>query len=316
MTVQTPNRPDEEAASEPAPDNLSESRPHYIPDQRCAYPPGHFYSPIPLIARIMADARRIFAVPKDGLPGVDLNTAGQRRTLEALSRFHDEMPFTDEKTEGLRYYFRNPNYSYGDATVLYAMLRHLKPARLIEIGSGYSSCLMLDVNELCFDGRMRHTIIEPYPERLFSMISEADTKNAAIVRRRLQNTDSEIFDELGQNDVLFVDSTHVSKIDSDVNHILFRILPRLRSGVVVHVHDIHYPFEYPKEWVSEGRCWNEAYLMRAFLQYNDAFEIIYFNSYMHLMHREAVAAALPSSLRNAGAALWLRKRPSHPPAAW
>ncbi|MHC4220000.1 MAG: class I SAM-dependent methyltransferase [Planctomycetota bacterium] len=308
MTVQTSDRPDGEAAPAPAPGYLAEARPHHIPEQRTAFPPGHFYSPIPLIARIKADEQRVFAVPKDGIPGVDLNVAGQRRLLEALSRFHDEMPFTDEKTEGLRYFFRNAFYSYGDATVLYAMLRHLRPARLIEIGSGHSSCLMLDINERCFDGRMQYTIVEPYPEQLASMISETEMQKVDIVCQRLQNMDSGIFEELGPNDVLFVDSTHVSKIDSDVNHLFFRILPCLRPGVVVHVHDINYPFEYLREWIWEGRCWNEAYLVRAFLQYNDTFEILYFNSYMYQMHREAVAAALPTCLRDPGGSLWLRKK--------
>ncbi len=218
------------------------------------------------------------------------------------------MPFGDEKTEGLHYFFRNPAYSYGDATVLCAMLLHLRPRRLIEIGSGYSSCVTLDVNERFFDGSMQCTFIDPHPELLRSLITEADAKAATIIPRRLQDVDSEIFDDLEANDVLFVDSTHVSKIDSDVNHLFFRILPRLRPGVVVHLHDIFYPFEYPRNWIYEGRAWSELYVLRAFLQYNDAFEILYFNNYMYMMHREALAEALPTCLKNPGGGFWMRRK--------
>jgi hypothetical protein len=276
------------------------------PGQPRGFPPGHFYSPIPSVPQIRVDEQRIFALPEAGIPAVDLNDAVQCRTLEALARFHDQMPFGDEKTEGLHYFFRNPAYSYGDATVLYAMLLHLRPRRLIEIGSGYSSCVTLDVNERLLNGGMQCTFIDPHPELLRSLITEADAQTATIIPR----------DDLESNDVLFVDSTHVSKIDSDVNHLFFRILPRLRPGVVVHLHDIFYPFEYPRNWIYEGRAWSELYVLRAFLQYNDAFEILYFNNYMYMMHRDALAKALPTCLKNPGGGFWMRRKgPAETPAA-
>jgi hypothetical protein len=105
-----------------------------------------------------------------------------------------------------------------------------------------------------------------------------------------------------------VDSTHVAKVGSDVNHILFEVLPSLRSGVYVHFHDIYFPFEYPKEWVYQGRAWNEAYVLRAFLQHNDAYEIVLFGSFLSAFHRPWLAERMPLVARNPGSSLWLRKR--------
>jgi hypothetical protein len=110
--------------------------------------------------------------------------------------------------------------------------------------------------------------------------------------------------------MLIIDSTHVAKIGSDVNHLMFDVLPRLAPGVLVHVHDIHYPFEYPREWVYQGRAWNEAYLVRAFLMSNVAWEIVFFNSFIAARHGEALAASLPPAKDSAGSSLWLRRSPA------
>src|SRR5690606_1842332 len=190
-----------------------------------------------------------------------------------------EMPFKAEKSEGLRYYFENSAYAYSDAIHLYCMLRHLKPRKLIEVGSGHSSCVTLDTNELFLGGSVETTFIEPYPELFMSLIKESDRAKINIVPTRLQDVDLSLFETLQANDILFIDSTHVSKINSDVNYIFFEILPRLASGVYIHFHDIFFPFEYPKAWVYEGRAWNEAYILRAFLQYNNAFSVVLMNTF-------------------------------------
>jgi hypothetical protein len=116
----------------------------------------------------------------------------------------------------------------------------------------------------------------------------------------------EIFKQLDRNDILFIDSTHVSKTGSDVNFILFEILPLLKSGVLIHFHDISYPFEYPKDWVFGGRNWNENYLLRAFLMYNNDFKIYLFTHFLHLYYREAFEE-MPLSFKNIGGSLWIEK---------
>ena len=117
--------------------------------------------------------------------------------------------------------------------------------------------------------------------------------------------DLSVFDALSANDILFVDSTHVSKTGSDVNHLFFEILPRLASGVLVHLHDIFFPFEYPQDWVLGGRSWNEIYMLRAFLQYNNAFRIVFMNTFLEHFHESRFADRMPLCLKNRGGSIWL-----------
>ncbi len=270
-------------------------------------PPGHFASPIPCLDEIRKDEDRIFAKMPAEIPGVDMQSDQQLQLLHTLIPFYDTLPFGPEKTEGLRFFFDNPAFPYCDAIVLHCMIRHLKPKSSIEAGSGYSSCVTLDTNELFFGGKIATTFIEPYPELLLSLIKAEDKERIRVVPSRLQDMDLAEFETLQANDILFIDSTHVSKIDSDVNYIFFEILPRLAQGVVVHFHDIPYPFEYRKAWVYEGRAWNEAYLLRAFLQYNDVYRIVLMNSYMVRTQNAFFREHMPLCLKKRGASIWLRK---------
>lgn len=278
-------------------------------------PPGHFYSPIPALADIRRHEDRVFDTSSREIPGVDLNESGQLRLLDELLPFYREHPFSENRREGARYFFQNPAFAHCDAIVLYCMLRYARPRRVIEVGSGYSSCALLDTNERFFNHSIACTFIEPYPQLLASLVKEEDHARMTLIARNLQDVDPRIFAELSSNDILFVDSSHVSKTDSDVNYIFFEVLPRLRSGVYVHFHDIFYPFEYPKEWVYQGRAWNEAYLLRSFLQYNTRFEIQFFNSFLERFHKDTIARAMPlclhysaqSMMPTSAQSLWLRK---------
>jgi len=123
----------------------------------------------------------------------------------------------------------------------------------------------------------------------------------------LQELNPALFEKLGENDILFIDSTHVSKVNSDVNFIFFEILPRLQKGVYIHFHDIFYPFEYIKEWVYQGRAWQEIYLLRAFLQDNPRYSIEYFQDFMFYKHLDFFKTHLPLCLKNSGGSFWLKK---------
>jgi predicted O-methyltransferase YrrM len=270
-------------------------------------PAGHFYSPIPDWQDLKADRARIFPPLPRQLPGIDLNEAGQLALLEQLVTYYAELPFQAEKTAGLRYYFENPAYSYSDAILLYSLMRELRPTRVIEVGSGFSSAVMLDTNERFFQNAIDITCIEPYPDLLLSLLHPGDRERLTIIPQRLQDVDLSEFDALGANDILFIDSTHVSKVNSDVNRICFEILPRLAPGVHVHFHDIFYPFEYPEDWLNEGRAWNEAYLLRAFLEHNQAFQIILMSTFMEHFHNSFFQQHLPLCLNNPGGSLWLKK---------
>lgn len=284
--------------------------PGYLPLRnalRRLFRAGHFYSPYPDAAFVERHKARIFDRQATSVPGIELRVADQLALLETLAATRGEMPFKDDRSAGLRYYFRNPEYSYADALVLYSMLRHVRPRRVIEIGSGFSSAVMLDTNDLFLAGRIALTFIEPYPRRLFSLLRDADRKHCEIIVDAVQNVPLERFAALEAGDLLFVDSSHVAKTGSDVVHLFGEVLPRLAKGVLVHFHDIFWPFEYPEEWIREGRAWNEAYVLRAFLQFNPTFRIVLFNSYLGLHHREAVERHLPLFLQNTGGSLWLEK---------
>ena len=270
-------------------------------------PPGHFYSPIPSLEQIAGDKARIFGSIPRSTPGVELYESEQLALLEQFIPLYDQIPFQPHLVEGLRYRFENGAYSYSDAILLYCMIRFLKPKRIIEVGSGFSSCVTLDTNELFFDGSIATTFIEPYPKLLLSLVKETDKSTVKIIPSRLQDIDLGEFETLESNDILFIDSTHVSKIDSDVNHIFFDILPRLAQGVHVHFHDIIYPFEYPKEWIDRGRAWNEAYMLRTFLQYNSEFRVVLMNTFMEQFHESFFREKMPLCLKNVGGSLWIRK---------
>jgi len=270
-------------------------------------PPGHYYSPIPNLAEIQRDEAKIFSNPKTQIAGIDLNEDKQLRLLNEFIPFYKEVPFQDHKTENLRYYFENPAYSYSDAIFLHCMIRHTSPKQIIEVGSGFSSCVTLDTSELFFGGNIQTTFIEPYPQLLKSLVKPEDEDRIEVISSRLQDIDLTFFDRLKANDILFIDSTHVSKIDSDVNYLFFEILPRLSAGVYIHFHDIFFPFEYPKAWIYEGRAWNEAYLLRSFLQYNNTFGIILMNTFMEYFHSSFFEEHMPLCLKNPGGSIWLRK---------
>ena len=270
-------------------------------------PPGHFYSPIPALDDVRHDEQRIFPpVPRE-LPGIALDEAQQLTMLDQLQPYYDSQPFGVEKSPNLRYFFENPSYLYSDAIFLHCMIRHAGPRRIIEVGSGYSSCVILDTNEVFFNNRIACTFVDPYPQILHTLLRKEDFRHIELLDRRIQDITLDRFRSLEANDILFIDSTHVAKIGSDVNYIFAEILPVLRSGVYVHFHDIFYPFEYPKEWVYKGCAWNEAYLLRAFLTFNQTYEIVLFNTFLECFHRERFVRTMPLCLKNEGGSIWLRR---------
>lgn len=275
--------------------------------QNAHYPPGHFYSPIYSIEEIRKRESEIWRDKgPDDIPGIDLHTSAQHELAKSLSAFYHEMPFLSGQQAGFRYYFDNAYYSYTDGIVLYAMMRHLTPKKIIEIGSGYSSALMLDVNEHFLKNKTELFFIDPYIERLNTLISDEDRKSSSVIAQPIQEVDTSMFRQLEKGDILFIDSTHVVKTGSDVNYLLFEMLPVLQSGVYIHFHDIFYPFEYPKEWVYQGWNWNEIYFLRAFLMYNKDFRIRLFSHYLHL-HFPEVFAGMPLAYLNTGGNIWIEK---------
>lgn len=270
-----------------------------------AYPPGHFYSPVTdpdEMARRYRDPR---VNPPLSLPGIALDREAHLALLSEWKRFIDEPP--PGSVAGARYSPANDQYGPGDALVQSCILRHCRPQRFIEIGSGHSSAAALDTIEAHLDGATRCTFIDPYPKRLNAILRGADRMKHTIIEKPIQDVDPSVVDELEANDILFIDSTHIVKTASDVVWDMFELLPRLKPGVVVHFHDMFWPFEYPPVWVMEmNLSWNEIYAMRAFLSWNSGFEILFFGDYLWTTARDKVEALAPG-LPNLGGGIWLRR---------
>src|SRR5215469_15955389 len=232
------------------------------------WPAGHYYSPIPDLDEIRARQGEIFDDIPDSIPGIDLRPEAQMAFVAELAAFVDEFPYGPGQDRALRYTPKNNFYGLADGLILYCMLRRLRPRRYVEIGSGWSSALTLDVRDRFLGGHLEATFVDPYPERLDALFTEADHNSATILRKPLHVVWRDAVAMIDTGDFLMIDSSHVGKIGSDVLIEIGEMIPSLPPGVHVHLHDIFYPFEYPKEWVFEGRFWNEAYLLRALLTGN------------------------------------------------
>jgi predicted O-methyltransferase YrrM len=271
-------------------------------------PPGHFYSPVTDPRQVRAYLRRLGdPAAITALPGIEIDRAAMLREYDRLLPFLRTVPFGAERRPGLRYAFDNPAYSWGDGSVLHAMLRARRPRRLVEVGSGWSSACAIDTIERDLDARCAVTFVEPHPELLHSLVG-ATRVGVTTLGCPVQEVPLEVFTALERDDILFIDSTHVAKTGSDVCFEILEILPRLRPGVLVHFHDVFWPFEYPEHWAAgEGRSWNELYMLRAFLLGNPAWRLVAFNHYLSLFARDEIAATYPDFFRNPGGALWLTR---------
>jgi predicted O-methyltransferase YrrM len=274
-----------------------------------SYPPGHFYSPVVDVN----DAHAIEAASARGhapLPaGVRIDPEQMTMRMQRWAEYSLLFPFPRNQSSDYRFYFDNPFFACHDATALFSILMEFKPRRVVEVGCGFSSGLLLDASQRFFEDRLDITLIDPSLDQHKDTFEWLRSPNARLLNQKVQDVSLDVFERLGENDILFIDSSHVSKTGSDVNHYLFRIVPRLKTGVLLHIHDILFPFEYPEDWVlKEKRSWNEAYLVHAFLQFNQAFEVIYWANFAwHCLH-QALARLMPLCLENEGGSLWLRRR--------
>jgi predicted O-methyltransferase YrrM len=257
-------------------------------------PPGHFYSPI----SSPSDRERALLFTDDAVPGVDLRAERQLEYAREVAPMWADLPQRRWRPQ------QSGMYGVADAAVWHALLRHERPGRIVEVGSGYSTAVALDTAET--HGTTRDvTCIEPYAERLRSLLQPSDS--VRLFEQPVQDVPLDVLTSLDAGDVLFIDSTHVVKAGSDVLWLMLQVLPRLSRGVLVHIHDIHWPFAYPPHWVRQGRDWTETYLVHAFLAHNDTWEIKLWNSWLWKCHPEIVEANLPAAVGKNPGSLWLRR---------
>lgn len=268
-------------------------------DYKYAMPFNHYEAPYPNIIDIHRKEEEIYS--EHEIADIDFNDKRQLELIEHMLKIEAPV-WQTEKSDFERYYSNNPMFSCYNADILYYMMRILSPKRIIEVGSGFSTSVMLDVNEKHFNNEIDLHSIEPYPQRLKSLLRETD--NLEIMEKGLQDVPVEFFQQLKENDILFIDSSHVAKMDSDVNYLFFEILPKLNQGVYIHIHDVFYQFTYPKEWVYQGRVYNEMYLLRAFLMNNTKYSIQWYGDYMTKKYSQE----LGEKLANCGVGtFWMKK---------
>ena len=274
-------------------------------------PQGHFYSPIVDRREIAAERDRLWPA-KPIVAGVDWNDDGHRRILsEAFPRYLPLYDYPETLPDGpdlVDFYTRNTQFSWLDSRALFVLLHAWRPRRIIEVGSGYSSLLIANINRRWFDCGIHVTCIEPYPR---AFLKHRIGGISRLIEEKVQRVALEEFAALGAGDILFIDSSHVAKTGSDVNRIYFDVLPALARGVHIHIHDIFLPHDYPQSWaIDENRSWNEQYLVRALLMYTNGFCVEFGSAYAFHTFPELVAKALahPRGIAYGGGSLWLTKQ--------
>ena len=276
--------------------------------ENSAHRPGHYYSPVVDLTDLAGRKESIWKKDRT-LDGIDFNVAKQESFLDNLIQNDKTIPFSENQDKDYRYYFDNKTYAHADGLVLFTMLNTLKPKRLIEVGSGFSSALILDTKDKFLNYPLELTFIDPNPQdRLYGLLKKEDYNTTTIVADIVQNTPVETFKKLGENDILLIDNSHVSKTGSDVNYLMTEILPSLNKGVVVHIHDIFYPFEYPAEWLFQHRLnWNEIYSVHNFLLFNNVYKIIFFSDYIQQKYEDKLKDKAPVFFKDRPGSMWIQR---------
>lgn len=268
--------------------------------------PLHFHSPIPDTRELATS--QIWSRPRE-LLGLDWNLDCQIKHLTTyLPIFGQEFAdfLTSRQLERYGFFLDNNAYPGTDPAILYSMVRYYRPNLVVEIGSGYSSRLMaaaLTENE---KGKM--ICIDPYPDsHLCTKLSEF---GFSVIQEKVERLQPKFFDALEAGDMLFIDSTHAVRIGGDVNFLFLEVLPRLRPGVLVHIHDIFLPEEYPREWVIEKHIfWGEQYILHAFLLFNRDFEVLLATNFLAQKYPDLLRRCFPGLLWWGGSSFWIRRMP-------
>lgn len=276
--------------------------------------PNHYYQPIPDAKDL--SARRESVWKTSAMVGIDMNEESQLRFLrQILPQYRAEYinfaRHKEQRSSPHDFCFGNGAFEAVDAEVLYCMVRHFKPQRIIEVGSGFSTLLFdkaIQANRQRGQAESSLIAVDPYPP---TVIQGGLPNLTKLIRRKAQELDVDFFQQLESGDILFIDSSHVVETGGDVNYLYLAVLPTLKDGVVIHAHDIFLPAEYPESWVlTDHRFWTEQYLLQAFLTYNVAFEILWGGSYMAMNYPKELKLACPSyseDITQPGS-FWIRKK--------
>jgi len=270
---------------------------------------NHFYEPIPDTSTLNDN----LWLKCSELVGIDINEQEQINLLSEFGlKYKEEFnSFPKNKTEcPYQYFVNNGGFESVDGEILYCMIRHFKPRKIIEIGSGNSTYLSAQAvlkNKKEDSYECKIVAIEPYPN---NVLKKGFPGLSQLIPQKVQDVPLSLFYSLEENDILFIDSSHVLKIGSDVQYEYLEVLPRLKKGVIIHIHDIFLPEEYRKDWVvNDYIFWNEQYLLQAFLAFNESFKVIWAGNYMHLNNSDKIEKTFSSYKKNKvkPGSLWIVK---------
>lgn len=271
--------------------------------------PNHFYEPIPDIREI----RDELWLENSELPGIDTAEDKQLQLLSIFSKYkkeYDQFPNTGADRP-YDYFFDNQSFGSVDGELLYCMVREYKPHSIIEIGSGFSTFIAASAirenqkQEPGYSAKL--TAIDPFPNET---IKGGFPGLSGVVEKKVQDVPLNFFKDLKENDILFIDSSHVLKIGSDVQYEFLEILPRLNKGVLIHIHDVFLPAEYPKEWIFDKKFfWTEQYLLQSFMAFNNSFEFLWLAGDMIINHPDKLEEFFKSYNHGTTrpSSCWLRK---------
>lgn len=227
------------------------------------------------------------------LPGIDWNVSSQLELCRLLTFSSELADLPRKKTKSLEFHLDNGLFDSGDAEYRYNILRAVKPKTLIEVGSGFSTLMAAKAiaRNRADDPSYRcaHICIEPFENPWLEDLG------VTVIRSKVEDLDPTFFGQLGENDILFIDSSHMIRPQGDVLFEYLELLPSLRRGVIVHVHDIFSPKDYLRGWLAdEVRFWNEQYLLEAFLTHNRDWKVIGALNYLQHHHFDTLKAVAPS----------------------
>ena len=266
--------------------------------------PVHFYEPIPDTQSL---PETLWTQPSK-LVGIDMNDSIQLDLLRNhFPRFRPEYDQFPSKPTGEpgRFYSNNGLFDGTDALVAYCMIRHFQPRFIVEVGSGFSSLIAAEA--IAKNKNSALICIEPFPP---DFLRKGFPGLHSLIEKKVEDIDLEFFSQLHSGDILFIDSSHTVRIGGDVNYLFLEVLPRLKPGVIVHVHDIFLPFEYRRDWVmDEFRFWSEQYLLQSFLTFNSEFEVLMANAYLGQRYMDELKATFANSPWWGGGSFWMRRKP-------
>ena len=261
-------------------------------EQKCLPMPVHFYSPVPDLADL--DTRQVWDQQSE-MPGVAFDVPAQLDLLAQLGRaYGDECRWPVRTDSPGEFFTDNGCFSYGCAAVTHCMIRHQRPRKVIEIGSGNSSLVIakaLQLNNHDGGAAAEYTVIDPYPRPEIETFLQP---RAHLTKKPVEQTESQLFEQLGEGDILFIDSSHVVRIGGDVNFLYLDIVPRLTPGITIHSHDIPLPYEYSRVYYKNPAfrvMWTESYLLQALLTHSTRFESLLGMCYLMANHRSDFGAA-------------------------